>query len=88
MELMRKDMIDHPNGRMQVATALCLIRDDFDFPEEIDPVSVRLQAVRRIYEHAVANGKPPAQAVAEAMNASIATAGRWIRRSKDRFNWG
>lgn len=88
MELMRKDMKDNPDAKMDLTTARYLIKGEFKFPKGINGHAVRLQAVREIYEHAAVTGEPPAKAVSEAMNVSIATAGRWIRKSKNELHWG
>ncbi|MHA2787898.1 hypothetical protein ACXZ66_01950 [Corynebacterium sp. S7] len=55
-------------------------------PAGVD-MALRLEAIRQVYEQAAANGEPPAQAVANAMGASLATAGRWIRKSKNQLGW-
>lgn len=44
--------------------------------------------VQTIYRFAEITGLPPAKFVQETMNLKPATAGRWIRRSKETLNWG
>jgi len=84
---MRKDMRDDPEWAMELGAARRALRD-FPTPKGIDPTPIRLQAIRQVYEVAAASGQPPAQAVADGMGVSIATAGRWIRRSKTELGWG
>ncbi|HJF13065.1 hypothetical protein [Corynebacterium falsenii] len=49
---------------------------------------VILTAAQQIYQRAEREGRPPAQAVAKALDISPSTAGRWIRRSKNELGWG
>lgn len=47
-----------------------------------------LMLVRTLYQYAELTGLPPAKFVSELLVLPIATAGRWIRRSKDMLQWG
>lgn len=47
-----------------------------------------LMLVQTLYQYAELTGLPPAKFISERMDISIATAGRWIRRSKDMLQWG
>ncbi len=47
-----------------------------------------LALVQTVYRYAELSGAPAAKVVAETLGLSIATAGRWIRRSKDALHWG
>lgn len=47
-----------------------------------------LMLVRTLYQYAELTSLPPAKFIAETLGISIATAGRWIRRSKDMLVWG
>lgn len=47
-----------------------------------------LMLVRTLYQYAELTGLPPAKFISETLAISIATAGRWIRRSKDALQWG
>lgn len=47
-----------------------------------------LALVRELYQYAELTALPPAKFVQDTLNVSPATAGRWIRRSKDALDWG
>ncbi|GAA2552110.1 hypothetical protein [Pseudonocardia hydrocarbonoxydans] len=51
-------------------------------PTDVDEDLRKLQWVAEVYRFAYAVGDPPKQAVAEGLQVSPATAGRWIARSR------
>lgn len=85
--IMRQDMLNGSAASMGLDAATGILRGGTKIPRRTRHTKDFLQAIRVVYEHASANGNPPAQAVAEAAGVSIATAGRLIRKSKNELHW-